>query len=763
MAPGHQRHPIRTPRRGEANASDRGASPRGRALRIVVAVATFTAALLTSQLVFAAAPTANFTMNGSGASSITVNTGQSVSLASTSTDPDGDIAATEWDFDYDGSFTVDASGANASVEYATAGSRSVALRVRDTAGDPNAGGDGTVDESIKVKSVNVVVPNNPPVATDIVATRQPPNNGDVAVVGQTVAFHGVGSDPDGDPITYEWSFGDGGTATGVDVSHAYASNGTKSITLTVRDNRGATNSRTETLRINAVPVADAHILNSSAETGQKNDVPLVGQAYVFTGGPSLVPGSGSSDAEGTTLTYAWDLDNNGSFETAGRDVVSPTGLRTAGTKTVQLRVTDSDQATNVETFSFRVNTAPAPGFAWDPPTPVVGKQVQFSSTSSDPDGTATDPLTFAWDLDGDNQFGTADSPAEPTSPSTPPVIFTTPGDKTVRLRVTDTGGISRTVTRTVLVQLSIPNGSFTTSPAAPLPGEPVTFASTSTPSESAKQITKVEWDFDYNPSTDTFAADDVDATGASVTHAFPAAGPQSVAMKVTEGPLGGYAIVTKALQVNAPPQSSFSISPESPLTGDQVTFSSTASDPDGPLASQQWDLDGDGQYDDATGAVATRSFSAAGTYRVGLRVTDDKGATRTAIADLQVAGRPIPPPPPLRVLPGVTIQVAGRVTPTGARVTLLRVRAPQGAKVKIRCTGRGCPKRKITRTVKGSALRFKVFERHLRAGIRITIVVGRQGFISRYTRFTIRRGRAPRRADRCVMPGTTKPTTCPPS
>ena len=36
-------------------------------------------------------------MNNSGASSITVNTGQMVNLSSTSSDPDGDIAATEWD------------------------------------------------------------------------------------------------------------------------------------------------------------------------------------------------------------------------------------------------------------------------------------------------------------------------------------------------------------------------------------------------------------------------------------------------------------------------------------------------------------------------------------------------------------------------------------------------------------------------------------------------------------------------------------------
>jgi PKD repeat protein len=730
--------------------------------KAIVATGALTLGLLTAQLVFAAPPVADFRMNNSTASSITVDTGATVSLQSTASDPDDDIAELAWDFDYDGSFEVDASGPTTSVEYATAGSRSIALRVRDTAGDPAAGGDGTVDESLRVKTVNVVVPNSQPIASDIVAARVPPNNGDVAVVGQTISFNGTGSDPDGDPITFEWSFGDGGTALGQNVTHTYASHGSKSVTLTVRDNRGATATRTESVLINAVPVADAHILNASAESGQKNDVPLVGQAYVFTGGTSLTPGSGSTDAEGGTLAYAWDLDNNGTFEVAGRDVASPAGLRTAGTKTVRLRVTDTANAANVEAFTFRVNTAPAAGFAFEPPAPTVGKQILFSSTSSDPDGTAVDPLTFAWDLDGDNAFGSADSPAEPTSPNTPPVIFNTPGEKSVRLRVTDTGGISRTITRTVLVQLSVPTGSFTAAPGAPLPNEAIAFRSTSVPSEPAKQITKVEWDFDYDAGRDTFAPGDVDATGASASHAFSSSGPKPVAMKVTEGPQGGFDIVVQTIEVNAPPDASFRIAPASPLAGDPVTLSSTASDPDGPLAGQDWDLDADGQFDDASGAVASRSFAVAGTYRVALRVTDAKGATRVATGDVRVAGRPLPPPPPgPRVLPGVAIQISGRTTPKGARVTMLKVRAPKGARVKVTCTGKRCPKRSVTRKVKNGQLRFKVFERRLRAGIRITVVVSMDGFVSRYTRFTIRRGRPPSRADRCVAPGATKPTACP--
>ncbi len=45
------------------------------------------------------------------------------------------------------------------------------------------------------------------------------------------------SDPDGNLVSYEWTFGDGGTATGVRVAHTYAGGGIFEVELTVEDNR----------------------------------------------------------------------------------------------------------------------------------------------------------------------------------------------------------------------------------------------------------------------------------------------------------------------------------------------------------------------------------------------------------------------------------------------------------------------------------------------------------------------------------------------
>ncbi|HEX4915707.1 MAG TPA: PKD domain-containing protein, partial [Vicinamibacterales bacterium] len=71
--------------------------------------------------------------------------------------------------------------------------------------------------------------------------------------GAAIAFDGKSStDPDGDPLTFSWDFGDGSQpGTGDAPSHAYQTSGAFTVTLTVSDGRGGQNSRATTVAVGA--------------------------------------------------------------------------------------------------------------------------------------------------------------------------------------------------------------------------------------------------------------------------------------------------------------------------------------------------------------------------------------------------------------------------------------------------------------------------------------------------------------------------------
>src|SRR5207302_5497556 len=140
----------------------------------------------------------------------------------------------------------------ASHTYAAAGTNTVRISVTDKDG---AAGSGQVTATV------TATVNHPPVAGPA-----GPYSGSE---GTAVAFDGGGStDPDGDALTYSWSFGDGSSGTGVKPSHAYADNGTYGVTLTVTDARGAPSGPVTTTATiaNAGPTVNAGV-NQTATAG----------------------------------------------------------------------------------------------------------------------------------------------------------------------------------------------------------------------------------------------------------------------------------------------------------------------------------------------------------------------------------------------------------------------------------------------------------------------------------------------------------------
>jgi PKD domain len=302
-----------------------------------------------------------------------------------------------------------------------------------------------------------------------------------------------------------------------------------------------------------------------------------------------------------------------------------------------------------------------------------------------------------------------------------------------------------------------PSASFTFSPAAPATGEPVRFDASATTEAPplGPNARRYDWEFDGDN-------DFNDAEGVVVTRTF-AAGSHTARLRVTGSDGITTSTVSRTVNVaaNRRPVAAFIAVPRRPAVNEVVQFTSVSSDPDGSLRSQTWDLDGDGAFDDSSGQIAFTLFHSPGTRLVRLRVVDSAGAV--AIGNLiLVVGDPNVTPFPL-ISPFPVVRLAGHLTSRGVRVRVLSVTAPAESRVVVRCRGRLCPARRaVTRTRRtGRPVRIRKFQRKLQAGVVLEVLVSRPGMIGKHTRFLIRKGRAPRRRDRCLLPGTTAGSSCP--
>jgi PKD repeat protein len=472
----------------------------------------------------------------------------------------------------------------------------------------------------------------------------------------------------------------------------------------------------------------------------------------------------TADPGYVVTSFAWNFGDGGvasGQSTSHRFAV-------AGTKTVALTVTEEPLplvppvtiplppvAPVTVSRTFLVNTVPAAGFTFAPANPLTGSGLTFTSTSTDSDGQI---VAFAWDLDNDRQF---DDGATPVATFT----FLTPGTHPVSLRVTDNfGGVA--IVRVNVVVDQPPVAAFTFTPAVPLVGQTVTFRSTSTDADGT--IVAQAWDLTGNGLF-------TDATGPVATKVFRQSGDEIVRLRVTDD-RGVSTIFAATVPVGGPPIAAFGFSPTAPTAGNPVTFTSTSRDIDGALVTQQWDLDNNGVFNDAAGAVVQRTFPFPGVYTVSLRVTDTTALTDIAFQNV-VVGAASPPTagagaagsrapragatrPAQPLLPFPIVRIAGRVSGRSTRIQVLEVRAPAGARIRIKCKGGGCPKRDLTAVATRKLVRFTKMRRRLSSGAVVEVFIRANGRIGKYTRFRIRRSRAPLRRDMCLPPTARGPAPC---
>ncbi|MFP4136688.1 MAG: PKD domain-containing protein [Candidatus Acetothermia bacterium] len=145
-------------------------------------------------------------------------------------------------------------------------------------------------------------------------------------------------------------------------------------------------------------------------------------------------------------------------------------------------------------------------------------------------------------------------------------------------------------------------------------------------------ISSYSWDLNGDGNYD-------DASGEVATHTVDEAGEVEVGLKV-EDDYGETDTATQTVEIEGETNEAPEADPGGGYycrSGEEITLDgSGSSDPDGTIASYEWDLDGDGKYEDASGAKPSYSCGSEETYDVGLKVTDGGGKTDTATASVEV-------------------------------------------------------------------------------------------------------------------------------
>ena len=119
---------------------------------------------------------------------------------------------------------------------------------------------------------------------------------------------------------------------------------------------------------------------------------------------------------------------------------------------------------------------------------------------------------------------------------------------------------------------------------------------------------------------------------------------------------------------NMPPEVSFIVTPGAPHIDEPITFDASGSfDPDGTMASYDWDFDGDGLFDrTTTDPVTTYSYAVSGLKSVTLKATDSEGASARVTYTLDVSALAVKVMrtiSTMSALPGNTFLVVVRIEP----------------------------------------------------------------------------------------------------
>jgi hypothetical protein len=419
--------------------------------------------------------------------------------------------------------------------------------------------------------------------------------------------------------------------------------GTREFFVTVEDGEGREVRKGVTVTRSPLPIPSVEF--------------AAGADLACAGTQVALDGSGSRAADGSPVSFAWDLQGDGTAD-ASDPAVGP--FLPEDGQTVRLTVTDGNGCSASTAVYLRVRANPTPllRFASGDDRLCSGETAVLDAAGSfDAEGAFVS--TFRWDYDGDGDV-------DAVGPSSGTLFPAETG--AVTLTITDRLGCSTTVTQPLAVlERPIPVIEVLSGDTRTCAGDSLAVDGSSSRDARGDPVARYRWELDGDPAT-------VDSTEATPP-ALVAASSRTVRLTV-EDRFGCDATVEVPVEVRPLPTAEIAFLAGADLScaGDEVALSGAGSrDADGrPVAAFLWDLDGDG-IDDASGPTPP-AFAPGADTTVRLAVADLEGCRAVATRRLQVRD---PPTVSLRFTRGaaescggtpVTLDASGSATSAGGNL-----------------------------------------------------------------------------------------------